>query len=202
MPTNEEIEKILKKKGDVRGVVFQTDADYILKQAEAEGLSKVEEKLKEWGVNFIYRDIKPMAWYPVAWRVLSLLAAKESFGWGDEDIKKMGENAPKVSIIVKLFFKLFPDIEKFAEQVPKYWRKHYTSGELEVVKLHKESKSMLLRLKDFSFHPILCKHYFAGYFAKTVQLTRPKGSVVTCTEMKCSMLDNTPFEEYKIEWTK
>ncbi len=199
--TKEEIEKILQKKGDVRGVVFQTDANYILQKEKEEGLQKVEEKLKEWGVTLRYEEIKPMAWYPVAWRTLSILAIREALEWSDEEIREMGKNAPKISIIVKLFFKLFPDIEKFAEQVPKYWRKHYTVGELEVTKLDKEGKVIALHMKNFTFHPAQCK-YYEGYFEQTVQLTRPKDSVVTCKEIQCSFRDNVSYEAYQVKWTK
>lgn len=201
MITQEEVQKILQKKGDARGVVFQTDANYILKEKKGIDIKQAEKKLKQWGVDLKYKDVKAMAWYPVAWRTLSLLASKEVFGWQDDDIKKMGENAPKVSIIVKLFFKLFPDIEKFAKQVPNYWRKHYTVGELEVVKLDKENKAMLLHLTNFAFHPLQCK-YYEGYFAETVQLIRPKGSVVVCQEIQCSFRDNVPYEAYQIKWSK
>lgn len=201
MPTNEEIEKILQKKGDVRGVVFQTDTNYILKKGTEEDLRKIEERIKEWGISVIYKEVKPMAWYPVAWRVCSLLAIKEVFGWGDEEIRKMGENAPKVSVIVKLFFKLFPDIGKFAKEIPGYWTKHYTSGALEVANLDKENQELILRLNGFAFHPILCK-YLEGYFTIATKLTRPKESQVTCRELKCSFRDNVPYEEYQIKWTK
>lgn len=201
MINNEEIQKILAKKGDVRGAVFQTDANYIVKREKEQGLSKVEAKLKEWGINLKYQEVKPMAWYPVAWRTLSLLACQEALGWRDEDIKKMGINAPKVSIIVKLFFKLFPDIGKFAKQVPQYWRKHYTAGELKAVKLDRKAKEMTLHLKDFAFHPIQCK-YYEGYFSQTVQLIRPKGSVVTTKELQCTFRDNVPHEVFQIKWTK
>ncbi|MEK7482273.1 MAG: hypothetical protein AAB620_00570 [Patescibacteria group bacterium] len=197
-----EIEEILKKQGDARGAVFHTDLNYVLqKTASEDSVAKIEEKLKEWGVNLVYRKVEPMSWYPVAWRTLSLLAIQEVLGWDDEEIIKMGRNAPRVSVIVKLFFKLFPDIGKFARQIPKYWTKHYTCGTLKVVELDKDNKQLILRLENFAFHPILCK-YLKGYFETATKLTRPKDSIVTCEEIQCTFKDSTPYEVYQIKWTK
>lgn len=198
---NEELQIILEKQGDARGAVFQTDANYILEFGSQDNLLKIEEQLKEWGLNFHYKDIKPMSWYPVAWRVLSLLSIKKTMNWDDTQIGEMGKNAPKVSIIVKLFFKLFPDIKKFAEQIPAYWRKHYTVGDLEVAKLDNKHKEMILHLKNYSFHPILCK-YLEGYFETATKLTRPQDSVVSSKEIKCSFRDNIFYEVYQLKWTK
>jgi len=199
--TPEEIKAILVKQGDVRGAVFQTDANYILKVGSQNDVLQVEKQLKKWAIDLRYQEIKAMAWYPVAWRVLSLLAIKQVLGWDNEQIRKMGQNAPKVSIIVKLFFKLFPDIEKFAQQIPHYWRKHYTAGDLNVVELNKNNQTMLLHLKDFSFHPVLCK-YLEGYFEQATKLTRPADAQVVCQETQCSFRDNTGYEAYQLKWTK
>lgn len=198
---NKEMQNILKKQGNVRGAVFSTDANYILKAGSRNDLLKLENKLKEWGIDFCYKDVKSMGWYPVAWRVFSLLAVKEALGWDDVRIREMGKNAPRVSIIVKLFFKLFPDIEKFAQQIPNYWRKHYTTGELEVAELRKDKQTMIIRLKNFSFHPILCR-YLEGYFEQATKLTRPEDSVVTAKEIQCSFRDNVFYETYQLNWTK
>ena len=198
---NKEVQDLLKKQGDARGAVFQTDADYILMSGSRGDLLKVENKLKEWGVDLCYKDVKPMSWYPAAWRVLSLIAIKDSLGWDGARIREMGKNAPKVSVIVKLFFKLFPDIEKFAQQIPNYWRKHYTIGELKVVELEKDKQTMLIHLKDFSFHPVMCQ-YLEGYFEQATKLTRPEDSLVTAEEAQCSFRDNVPYEAYRLSWTK
>jgi len=196
-----EIEEILKKQGDVRGAVFHTDLNYVLqKTASEDNIAKIEEKLKKWGVDLVYRKVEPMGWYPVAWRTFSLLAIQEVLGWDEEEIKKMGRNAPRVSFIVKLFFKLLPDIGKFAQQIPKYWAKHYTCGTLKVAELDKENKILALRLENFAFHPILCE-YLEGYFEAATKLTRPKDSIVTCQEIQCSFKDNAPCEIYQIKWS-
>lgn len=200
MFTKKEVEKLLDKKGDARGVVFQTDADYVKSRFGEEGIKKVEALLKEWGVGLRYNEVDAMEWYPVAWRVLSLAAIKVALDWQNADIREMGRNAPKVSIIVKLYFKLFPSIKKFVDQVPGYWRKHYTIGALEAVKLDEGNKEMIVRVKDFISHPLLCT-YLEGYFERTIQLTRPEDSRVKVKELHCSFREDVEYQEFKITWT-
>jgi len=201
MLNQKEIQNILKKQGDVRGVVFQTDASYVLKKSRQGDLLKIENLLKEWGAQFQFKDIEAMSWYPVSWRTLSLLAIKDALGWDDNQIREMGKNAPNVSIIVKLFFKLFPDIKKFAQQIPNYWKKHYTVGELEVKEIKKEEQIMVIHLNNFSFHPVLCQ-YLEGYFEQATKLTRPEDSIVTAKEIECSFRNDTPYEAYQLSWSK
>jgi len=199
--TPEEIKALLVKQGDVRGVVFQTDANYLSKYGPPDALQKVEDKLKEWGVPFQYKQAAPLGWYPESWRTLSLLAVKEALGWDDNQIREMGKYAPRVSVIVKLFFKLFPDIEKFAQQIPHYWRKHHTSGDLVVVNIDKNKNIVTAHLKNFSFHPVVCK-YLEGYFEQATKLTRPADAQVVCQETQCSFRDNTDYEVYQVHFSK
>lgn len=196
----EEINRILQKKGDIRGVAFQSVADYILKKQDAEGLKKVERKMQEWGVPFEYKTIKTMGWYPIAWGALFVLATQDVFGWTDSDIRDMGVAAPKASLLAKLFFKLFFDMKKVAEHIPAFWQKNYTIGEMRVIRLNEDKKEMVLHLIDCSFHPALCQ-YTEGYIETSLGFSRPRGSVLTVKETKCSLKDGTPFEEYLVQWT-
>ncbi|MCL5010912.1 MAG: hypothetical protein M1127_01740 [Patescibacteria group bacterium] len=198
--SKEEVNKILQKKGEIRGAAFQSIGDFVLKHKGQAGLAKVEEQMKKWGCNFNLSEISSVAWYPIAWGALFVLAAQEVFGWTEQDIRVMGSSAPKVSVIVKMVFKLFPNIERLAEQIPVFWRKNYTVGEIEVVSLDKDKKEMVFHLRDCSFHPSLCR-YVEGFAETTFQLSRPKGSVMKVKETKCSMKDGVPYEEYTISWT-
>jgi len=156
--------------------------------------------MKEWGADFHFTKIVPMAWYPIGWGALFVLASQQVFGWTEQDIREMGENGPKVSAVVKFTFKLFPNIERLAQQIPGFWRKNYTVGTMEVVSLDKEKKKIVLRLHDCVFHPSLC-HYVEGFAETTLQFSRPKSSVVSVKETKCSFKDNVPYEEFVVSWT-
>ncbi|MCX6789635.1 MAG: hypothetical protein NTZ42_03435 [Candidatus Gribaldobacteria bacterium] len=196
----EEVNEILQKKGEIRGVAFQSIGDFILKKKGQTGLLEVEKQMAEWGADFYFSGISPMAWYPIAWGALSILAAQEVFGWTEQDIREMGANAPKASVVVKLMFKLFSNMKQLSKQIPGFWRKNYTVGEVEVMNLDEDKKEMVLHFKDSSFHPSLCK-YVEGFAETTLQFSRPKNSVISVKETKCSFKDNVPYEEYIVRWT-
>ncbi|MDO8524176.1 MAG: hypothetical protein Q7R99_00930 [bacterium] len=196
----EEVNKILEKEGEVRGVAFQSIGDFVLKNKGQAGMAKTEAQMEEWGIDFHFSKISPMAWYPIGWGALFVLATQEVFNWSGQDIREMGANGPKVSVVVKLTFKLFSDMKKLARQVPGFWRKNYTVGEVEVVSLNEEKKEMTVRFKDSSFHPSLCR-YIEGFTETTFQFSRPKSSVVSVKETKCSFKDSVPYEEYIVSWT-
>lgn len=198
--SNEEARKILEKNGEVRGVAFQSIGDFILKNKGQAGLEKTEAQMKEWGADFHYSQISPMAWYPIGWGALFVLSTQEVFDWSEQNIREMGANGPNVSVVVKLMFKLFPSIKLLAKQIPGFWRKNYTVGEVEVASLDEGKKEMIIHFKDTSFHPSLCK-YVEGFTETTLQFSRLKSSIVKVKETKCSFKDNAPYEEYTVSWT-
>jgi len=195
--SKEEIKKLMEIEGEVRGVVFQTDAEYVRLKKGEEGLKILKEKTKELGYPIEYEQIKTMDWYPVGLRVVSLLAAKEAFNWGNEEIWDMGNSAPKYSFIVKLLLKYFLSLRRSLEETSTYWRKHYTVGDLEFVELNEEKKYFILRLKNFKLHPILCT-YLTGYFHRFGQYVI-KGEKITIEETKC-MFKGDPYHEFLGRW--
>jgi len=201
MFSEREIQNLLRRKGDIRGVAFKSIAGYIEKKNPVDGLKKVENQMQEWGVkDFQYQNIKDTAWYPIGWGALFVLSAMEVFNWDEQEIRKMGENAPKASIIVKLFFKLFPDVEKLAKQIPVFWQKNYTVGKAEVSKIDKKKREMFIKYTDCSYHPALCK-FIEGYSERALQFAMPLGSVLTVREIECSFKDNVPYDLYQVNWT-
>lgn len=197
MLTKDEVENLMKKRGQVRGVVFNTDSEYILREKSEEGLKKVEQKTKEWGYPIDYKNVRNMEWYPVGLRALSLLAAKEVFDWSDEKIKDMGHSAPAYSFIVKLLMKYLLTLKQTYEKSPGYWTKHYTVGELKVPEYNEEEKYCVLQLRDFKIHPILCSYYL-GYYRKIAELGA-RQEITGIEETKCSF-KGAPYHEYVIRW--
>jgi hypothetical protein len=193
----EEVEKILQVEGMVRGVVFQTDAQYILEKKGEKGLEKVEKETEKLGCPIKYEKIKPFQWYPIGMRVISLLAAKKAFGWGDEEIFDMGNSAPKFSLIVKMLLKYFVSLKKSFQESPHYWRKHYTVGKIELPEFHEDKKWLIIRLKDIKIHPILCT-YLAGYFLRIAQYVI-KSPKIEIKEIKC-MHRGDPYHDFLFKW--
>ncbi|HUV81394.1 MAG TPA: hypothetical protein VMW21_02720 [Patescibacteria group bacterium] len=192
-----ELDNLFKKSGQVRGVVFNTDAEYILGKKGEEGLKKVEEKTKEWGRPIEYKKIRNMEWYPVGLRVVSLLAVQEAFGWQNNEIEDMGYSAPSHSFIVKLLMKYFLTLKQTYERSPSYWTKHYDVGELKVPEYNEEKKHLVLHLSNFEIHPILCLYYL-GYFRKIAELGAQQ-KIIGIEETRCSFKGDS-YHEYVIKW--
>lgn len=193
MINKEELNKLLEVKGEVKGVVFQTDADYILKKEGEAGLKKLEKRVKELGYPINYRKGKALDLHPLGLRVISLLLIKDTFGWDDQEIRKMGYNAPSVSFMVKLLMKFFVSFKKFMNEVPGYWARHYTVGVLELFSMNEETKETTVRLRDITLHPIFC-FYLEGYFERMYEFVVGKGKG-NCQETKCAF-KGAPYHQY------
>ncbi len=158
------IEQIKKIQGQVRGVVFCTDKKYILDTKGQEGLAKIDAKFKKITGSSVYQDkIDATGWYPLSWRVLSLLIIQETFTWGEKEIADMGMAAPKNSFVVKVLLRYFVSMEKSFAESAKYWQKHYSIGKLKATEINTKEKKVILQLTDFKGHPYLCS-YLRGYF--------------------------------------
>ncbi len=193
-----EVEEILKIKGKTRGAVFHTDVKYVLDKKGEQGLDELRKKLEALGQKNIYgKEIKSTGWYPLGWRILSLLLIEETFNWGGKEIINMGMSAPKHSFIVKTLLRYFVSIEKTFEESSKYWEKHYSVGKLEAPEIDIKNKKLVLHLMDFKIHPILCA-YFKGYFKAIANLV-VKTDKMTIKETKCAF-DKDLYHEYVIEW--
>ena len=192
------IEEILKIEGETRGAVFHTDIQYVLEKKGEKGLSKLKNRLKDIGYEKIHsKEIKDTGWYPLAWRVISLLAIQETFNWKEKDIFNMGMSAPKHSFIVKTLLRYFISIEKTFKESAKYWEKHYSIGELRAPEINVKDKKLVLQLLDFKIHPIFCG-YFRGYFKAVASLV-VKTDKMTVKRTKC-VFEGDSYNEYVITW--
>jgi len=185
----EKFKKLMDLSGEVRGVVFKTDAEFILKNKGREGLEALEKEMAGLGQPIKYQDIRNMEFYPVGLRVVSLLAIQKCFNFGAGKIKEMGMFAPKTSLMVKFFMQYFLSLERTLQEVSRMWRKHYTIGNLRPVKLDEKNKIVVLTLEGADIDRIFCE-YLAGYFAKVMELIIREE--IFCEETKC------PFKGDKI----
>jgi len=196
--TKKQLDEFLKIKGEARGVVFQTDKQYVLSNWGQAGLEKLEEKFKEYSLDFSqeYDKKSTMKWYPFGKRIASLFLIKETFSLKEPEIKEMGKKAPKVSQIVSLLFKLFTPLKKFSKEIPRYWQEHYTVGFLEVKEVSEEKKRLVLELKDIKVDPLFCL-YLEGYFEGAFSFLYPN---VVCREEKCPFKGKENFHQYIFKW--
>jgi len=195
--TKKLVKELMSVEGECRGVTLKADKDFILRKKGGKGLIKVETALKNAGQLLKYREVEPMAFYPVGLRALSLVAIQDALGFSDKTIEEMGRMAPKVSFVIKLFAKFFFSLERTAAQTPKMWEKHYTAGRLEA-EIDEKKREAIVCLKEFDLHPLLCI-YLNGYFATIIQMV--VNSPVTSEEIKCSLKDKAcKRHEYLLRW--
>jgi len=187
--------RLMRIKGEARGIVFRTDAEYIVRTKGKEDLKKVKAELEKIECPIDYEKINTMAFYPIGLRAISLLAIQKAFNFSEKEIKEMGARAPKISLIIKLFMRYFLSIEETVKQVPKMWKKHYTIGELRA-RAYEEQRYIVLELEDFVVHPILC-WYLTGYFSTVVQMV-VKDRVLS-KETKCPFKGDK-YHEYLFKW--
>lgn len=192
-----DIQDLLKSEGRARGQVFATDIEYVKNNFGEDGVARLKKKIEEWGDPFDYSKIKVMGWYPIGWRVLSLLAMKEVFNWSNKEIFEFGNSAPKYSFIVRLMMKYFLTPKKTFQESSKYWQKHYSVGELDCSEFNGKKRYGVIRLKNFKIHPILCEFY-KGYFLRIAQYVL-KGDKVSIEETKCPFSGEN-YYEFLIKW--
>lgn len=197
--TKEIAEELMKMKGQARGVHFQNDADFVLKEKGKQGLEQVERTLFQLGYPIEYGKIKQFEYYPMGLRALSLLAIKQTFNWPDEKIEELGAYAMKVSLIIKIFMRYFFSLEKILQEAPKIWEKYFDVGKLVVEDFNLEKKYVILKIEDFSLHPIYClclRGVFTGLGKMII-----KSKEITCQETKCFFEDKKNKEHhFVIQW--
>lgn len=195
--SQEEIDRLMSKKGEVREVALRNHKDFIFKEKGEEGVKKLEETMNNLGGTIKQKKLKPWAFYPIGLEIIELLVIKKIFNFDDEKIKEIGVFGSRISSIVKLFFQYIGSINFLAKKAPEIWRKYYTVGELVIKEVSEEKKYIILDVKDFDLHPIHCLH-LSGYFSNMVKMA--SGSQTTdCQEIKC-VHRGDECHEFLIKW--
>ena len=189
-------DEIMQTNVKVLGVVFETHFKYIIQREGEKGAEAVEERMAELGYPMRFNSMKTFVHYSAGLADLVILVAKEVFGWQEKDIFDMGNTAPKYSFLIKLLLKYFISLERSLKEAAKYWKKHFTEGELEY-ELNEKEKYVIIRLKYDILHPLICVFY-AGYFLRIAQYVIKSNDVVI-KETKC-MFKGDSHHEYLIRW--
>ena len=194
--TKSEIEKLLKIPGEVRGVTFKTDAEFVVREKGEEGLNKLEARLAELNCLIKYREIENMNFYPIGLRIVSLYAIKDVFGFDNEKINAMGKFAPKTSMINKFFMQYFLSLKKTIGELSKIWKRHYTVGDVSPLKVDEKGKIVILKLDGADFDSLFCC-YLLGYISKVLEMI--VGAEVSGEETKCTFRGDN-YHEYSFKW--
>jgi hypothetical protein len=183
--------------GNVRGVVFLTDGEYIRRHHSDAVLEKVVNTMQKAGHPLVYSDIKSMMWYPLGLRALTFHVIREVLSWTDDEFRNMGNNAPKYSLIVKLLMKWFTSPRTAFNHAPEYWRRHYDVGDIEIDELNEQKCYAIFRIVDFTVTPLYCI-YLEGYFKSLFQFTFPVQHIII-QETKC-VNRGDPYHEFRADW--
>lgn len=198
MLMDETIEVVKQIKGSVKAVTLQTDRIFIEIQKLENGVSLVEEELEKMGFPFRYSSVgSPTGLVPLSLRIASLLAIKKVFQLKDEQIKEMGRLATRSSFFTKLALRYLISLKKMANEIPRHWQRHYTVGSMDTGELHEDERFFIVRLRDFSTHPVFCT-YLSGYIIGIVELIGNYTNL-TIQETKCLYRGNE-YHEFRVTW--
>ncbi len=101
--SKEELEELMKIKGEVRGMGMRTHAEFILKEEGKEGLKKLEEEMAKLGHPIKYRKIKKMSFYPMYLEAPTLVLIQRIFSYDDKKFHEIERFHSKFSLIFRLF---------------------------------------------------------------------------------------------------
>jgi hypothetical protein len=188
--------ELMKTEGEARGMSIKEFWNYVLSRKGKEGIKEMEKRMEELGFPLKYREINDMDFYPIGFDLLSLLLVKEIFNLDEKGIEEMGASIVRFSLFFKIFFKYFGSLELIARQVPKFWQRYYTVGELEMPDYSNEKRYIVLRLKNFKVHPVYCP-MLRGYLSQVAKLIL--GVKPTCSEEKC-VYRGDAFHQFLIKW--
>ena len=194
--SKEEVDELMKLKGQIRGAAIKEIIKYILKEEGKDGLGKLEDVMEKIGYPIKDRNIKAMKFYPLGLEASTLVAVKRLFNYDDKKFQDLGKFAGKFSIIIRLFMGYLVSLDKIAKETPKMWRKYFTIGDFNMVEINKEEKYVILRIENYYLHPIHCQ-ILIGYLSSILQIVVK--SPVTCEETKCTF-QGDEYHEYLLKW--
>jgi hypothetical protein len=187
-------EELMKIPGNTKGSEFLTLKDYIFQKYGKEGVEKFEKEMEKLGYPISFDKIRPAHWYSEALNVLSYLVAKELFGW--PDLFEIGYNSPVFSFGVKVFVKFLP-LSLFLKQIPNIWKKFMDFGSLEVSEYNEKENCIILNLKGYKFHPLMCS-YYKGFFLRMAEFL-VKSEKIEIEEKKC-IYKGDSYHQWEIKW--
>jgi hypothetical protein len=201
MITKEQADALAKAEGKIKGVGFKSDAEYVKNKIGPEGVQKLKAEMEKLGYPIDYEKVKAMDWYPVGVRVLNLEVMKDLFGWDDEEIKKVGHEAPKFSLIMRLIMKYFINIERMSKLAPVVgYKKHFNIGEYEALECNLVEQYSSGRAKGLKilYDSAALTKYIEGYFTRGIEYVLP-GKEVTTNSRKY-IVNGIPHVEFRSSW--
>ena len=192
------IKKLKDFEGKTRGVALITTVAYIQKMKGENGIKIIEQELERLGYPLDLNKIDKSKWYNSLVDPLMMVIARQKFNWQEKDFYEAGYFAPQASSIASLFLRYFVSIEKIVQQASRLWKNYFDFGELRVVEMNKENNYIIIEVKDFDLHPLICQ-YHRGYYVRIASFSLGQDREITAEETKC-IYRGDDCHEYKIKW--
>ena len=190
-------EKLMKTEGKIRGMVFKTEAAYVIAKKGETGLKKVEEELEKVGCPMKYKEIRTLGFYPIGWRAISLLALRKVLGWGDEEFREMGRLAVGDPLIVKVYVRFFGSIGSVVKMASRIYGEYFTEGKLVVPDYDEGKKYVIAEIRGLDLVPGFCR-VVEGYLVNMVNMVI-KAEEIRCRETKCTF-EGQDRHQFKVTW--
>ena len=178
--TYQETIKRLKNTGTVSGSCINGIFTYIDFIGKKEFVPEITERAREYGEQIDPNAIDSLGKYPVSEEVALLFATYDVLNWNDAQMKELGRNIPRVSLLVKFFLKHFISLEATTSQAKMYWRRHYDFGALDVTSSDLPGGNYIVEVTEFDIHPLYAE-FLCGFLETMVGFVSPDplGSEVT-----------------------
>lgn len=200
MISSEQLKKIKKIEGKIRGTTFKNDFDYVRKKGGEKAVRKIRKRLKELGCEDedIYKErVKLFSWYPLWCHTLFFVILNKEMGWSEDDIFNIGQHGPKVSLVLKVIPKGTLNLKRIFKQANTFWKKNYSIGEIELKDHSLDKKYAIFNLKGFNVHPLECRT-IQGYVVGMIDILARKKNV-EIEEVKCVHRGNR-IHQFKLTW--
>jgi hypothetical protein len=164
----------------VRGAVLITDAEYVRREFGEQMIPAIYKFAREQGYELDYSIIKPMEWYPIELRFVSLMSIKTVMQWKDEDLRTMGSKAPTYSLITRLLLRYMMNLDMLTDNIQKYWNKNYNFG---IVIARNIPGTVYICIKDCPA-PKYVITYMEGYFSSALGMVIGRNKVIGFEESR------------------
>lgn len=170
--TREETIQRIKGVGTVSGSCFNAIFTYLDFIGKKDSVPEIIERARAYGEQVDPHSVDSLGKYPISEEVALLFATYDVLGWNESDIKELGRNIPRVSLLVKFFLKHFISLEATTGQAKMYWRRHYNFGALEVTSSDLPGGNYIVEVTEFDIHPLYTE-FLCGFLETMVAFVSP-----------------------------
>ncbi len=193
----EKFDELMKIEGKMRGELLLSNFNYLKQREGEEGVLRMEKNLENLGYPLKFNEIKAFDWYEDPFCSLFMLSFFEIFEWKEEDIFELGKFAPSYSIAMKVVLRYLISMKMAFNRTQDIWRRNVDYGALEPLEINEKEKYMILGLKDYALHPLVCI-YIKGILTSFFEQIAGRDKVKV-EEAKC-VFNGADYHEYKVSW--